>query len=290
MSDKKLIVLFVVFVLIWSSGFIVGRMIVGSVSPNIFLAIRFFGTAVLFFSIALLLKKQYPKFSEIPKHMVVGFLCNGIYLGGSYWAINHGMPAGIMALLGGLQPLITLVFGSVLFGERFKIDYIWGIIVGLFGVYLALPSSHQSPNQSYDFLVFLISVLSIVCITVGLLFQKYYIKSSELITSLVIQNLSGALMSVILATVLKESTFYVNFDFLFSLFWAVFVLSGVGVYLLMYLTKNHNAVKTTSLMLLCPPLAAIQANLLFDERLSLLQILGFAIALFGVALCQKVKA
>lgn len=287
MSNKKLIFLSSLFVLIWSSGFIVGRMIVGSISPNIFLAIRFSCTAILFLVIALFLKKEYPKIKEVPKHVIVGFLCNGIYLGGSYWAINNGMPAGIMALLGGLQPLITLIIASVFFGESFKIDYIWGIVIGLFGVYLALPISS---NQNYNFLVFLISVLSIFSITIGLLFQKYYIKNLELITSLVIQNIAGALMSLILVIILKETSFKINFDFLFSLFWAVFILSGMGVYLLMYLTKNNNAVKTTSLMLLCPPLAALQANLLFNEQLSLLQILGFVIALFGVALCQKVKA
>lgn len=286
MNDKKLIVLFGLFVLIWSSGFIVGRMIVGSVSPNIFLTIRFSCTAILFFIIAFLLKKEYPKLQEMPKHMLVGFLCSGVYLGGSYWAISHGMPAGIMALLGGLQPLITLIAASVFFGKRFKTDYIWGIIIGLFGVYLALP---PSSNQDYDFWVFLISLLSIVSITVGLLFQKHYIKSSELTTSLVIQNIAGAFMSLLLVLALKETTVQINFDFLFSVFWAVFILSGAGVYLLMYLTKHNHAVKTTSLMLLCPPLAVIQANILFGEQLSWLQIFGFALALSGVALCQKVK-
>lgn len=286
MSSKNLFLTSGIFVFIWSSGFIVGRLIVGSVSPNIFLGIRFFCTAILFAFIAYILKKTYPKYTEIPKHIIIGILCNGIYLGGSYWAINNGMPAGIMALLGGLQPLFTLIFASLFFAEPFRINYTFCITLGLLGIYLSLP---LSINNNYNFLVILISILSIISITLGLLFQKHYTQSSELIPSLVIQNISGAFISLLLVIFLQEKTVILGFNFWFSLFWAVIVLSGLGIYLLMKLAQNNNAVKVTSLMLLCPPLAAIQANLLFKEQLTLLQICGFFLALLGVALCQKVK-
>lgn len=275
-----------IFVFIWSSGFIVGRLIVGSVSPNIFLRLRFFFTAILFACVAHVLKKSYPTRKEIPKHILIGILCNGIYLGGGYWAINHGMPAGIMALLGGLQPLLTLILASVFFGEDFKFKYLFCIIIGLIGVYLSLP---KAANQAYDTSVLVISVLSIASITIGLLFQKHHAKSSDLMPSLAIQNLASAVFSCILVMLLKENHLVVNFNFLFSLFWAVFVLSGLGIYLLMSLTQNNNSVKTTALILLCPPLAAIQAKILFNEHLSLLQVCGFAIALLGVALLQRIK-
>lgn len=286
MMSKKLFFLSSVFVFIWSSGFIVGRLIVGSISPNIFLGLRFFLTAILFSFIAFFLKKSYPKYKEVPKHIIIGILCNSVYLGGSYWSINNGMPAGIMSLLGGLQPLLTLIFASLFFGENFRFKYIFCIIVGIVGVYLSLPIS---TSKEYGIFVIFISILSIISITIGLLFQKHYTQSSDLIPSLAIQNLSGAFFSCILSIVLKENHIEINFNFLFSLFWAVFVLSGLGIYLLMSLAQHNSSVKTTSLILLCPPLAAIQAKFLFNETLSLMQIFGFILALFGVALLQRIK-
>lgn len=97
------------FVSLWSTGFIVGRMIIDSASPNIFLAFRFFFSFLLFFAIAKALKKQWPPFHEWHSHAIAGFFINGIYLGGSYWAIAQGFPAALMALLGALQPIITMV-------------------------------------------------------------------------------------------------------------------------------------------------------------------------------------
>lgn len=287
MTSKALFAISTLFVLIWSSGFIVGRMIVGVVSPNIFLGMRFLFASILFVGLAYFYKKSYPKLGDIGKHILVGILCNGLYLGSSYWAISHGMPAGIMALLGGLQPLLTLIIVSLAFGERFSIHALIGIIIGLFGVYLALPLSLD--NSSYTPFVIIISVLSILSITLGVIVQKYYIKGSLLLPSLAIQNIAGSVTAFILAWVLKENTVTLQFELYFSLFWAVFVLSGAGIYLLFYLTQNSSSVKTTSLMLLCPPLAGIQAKLLFDENLTVVQMLGFVIALGGVALCQRAK-
>lgn len=287
MINKKLLVASILFTLIWSSGFIVGRMIVGVVSPNIFLGLRFLFASVLFALLANTYKHTYPNLQEITKHILVGILCNAFYLGGSYWAISHGMPAGIMALLGGLQPLFTLLIVCLLFGEKFSIHALIGILIGLLGIYLALPMT--SHNQSYTPFVIMISVLSILSFTLGVIIQRYYTKGSQLLPSLAIQNLAGAGCALVMAWVLHEQTLHLRFEFLFSLVWAVLVLSGAGIYLLFYLTQKGSSVKTTSLMLLCPPLAAIQAKLFFDENLTVIQMIGFVVALAGVALCQKTK-
>lgn len=280
-------ILSILFVIIWSSGFIIGRLIVDTVSPNIFLSIRFLGTAILFMILTRIYQKKYPILSEMPKHFLIGLLCNGLYLSGSYWAISKGMPAGIMALLGGLQPLMTLIVVSLFFKEKFNLYQFIGIMIGLFGVYLALPTIQNHHNLNYY--IVLISFLSILSITLGLIFQKYKTKPTALIPALVIQNGAGALVASIMALILRENYIVFNFNFAFALFWAICVLSGLGIYILLHLTQKNSSVKTTSLLLLCPPLAAIQAKLLFNEHLTGLQIFGFFIALLGVFLCQKIK-
>ncbi|MDR5886196.1 DMT family transporter [Vreelandella janggokensis] len=279
-----------VFVLLWSTGFIVGRMIVGSASPNIFLALRFFLSCLLFTILALGLNKKCPPLSEWHKHAIAGFFINGIYLGGSYWAIAQGFPAALMALFGALQPVITMIILFFLIDEKLSRLQGIGILIGLSGVIMVLlPSIETSGGQNYSPGVLLIAAASILSITWGTILQKSSIASSELLPSMAIQNAFAAVTSAALIILLDESTISLDFNFIFALVWAIIVLSGVGTFLLIWLIRHGNTTQTTSLLLLAPPLAAIEAWLLFGEQLSLFQITGFALSLTGVAVCRKIS-
>lgn len=282
----------IAFVLLWSSGFIVGRLIVGSIAPNIFLSVRFTLSALMFAAMVWIWKSHYPKLATWHKHFTVGALTNGLYLGGSYWAISKGLGAALMALIGGLQPLFTLAIAALFLQERVGLRALAGIMIGLAGLYLAV-----SPTLAVDGLqisVLAAALLSVVSITVGLLLQKHWLGTSSgtsgvaaVLPSLVLQNISGLLIALLLAWLLDETLFVINGAAILGIAWAVFVLSGLGLYLFIWLMNHAGAVKTTALVLLAPPLAAVQAKLIFDEALLPIQMAGFAIALAGVYLCQR---
>jgi drug/metabolite transporter (DMT)-like permease len=287
-ADNATLLISCLFVLLWSTGFIVGRLIVGSASPNIFLAIRFFLSSLLFAAIAIALKKNFPPVIEWHRHALAGLFINGIYLGGSYWAISQGFPAALMALLGALHPVFTMVIGLTFMRESVRPAQATGIFVGLFGVAMVLfPTIALQAKQSYTIVVPLIALTSVLSITWGTILQKMSIAKSELLPSLAIQNASATITAITLAFVLGESQLSFNGELLFALSWAVLILSGLGTYLLIFLVRSGSATKATSLMLLAPPLAALEAWLLFGDKLMPLQMLGFAFALLGVGLCRK---
>lgn len=275
-----------VFIIIWSSGFIVGRMIVGVVSPNIFLGLRFALSCLMFVLMAWVLKHAYPAVRDWGKHFLVGMLNSGLYLGGGYWAISQGVSASLMALLGGLQPIFTLIIMLIFFKEKLAMGALFGMILGILGIYCVVSPS-LGLGAEFSLVVFAIAVLSVLSITIGMVLQKQYIGISDIIPSLALQNFAAMLTAAVLMLVMQEDLLVINSQSIFGLFWAVVVLSGAGVFLFIKLIKNIGAVKTTSFLLLAPPLAAIQAKLLFGETLSFIQMLGFVFALAGVWLCQK---
>ncbi|MCV4281576.1 DMT family transporter [Pseudomonas capsici] len=291
LHNNTVLIVSCLFVVLWSTGFIVGRMIVGSASPNIFLAIRFFFSFLLFAVVSALFKKIWPPLNEWHKHIVAGLLINGLYLGGSYWAISKGLPAALMALLGALQPLLTVVISITFLKGRISPLQALGILIGLSGVTLVLSPSFQTGNHpDYSFWVLLVALLSVLSITLGTILQKTSLGSSELLPSMALQNLFSAFTSLILILSLGESHLILNANFIFSLAWAVLVLSGLGTLSLVWLIRNGDMTKTTSLLLLAPPLAALEAWAIFGDRLVPVQIAGFILSLLGVWFCRSKSA
>jgi uncharacterized membrane protein len=163
-----------VFVLLWSTGFIVARAITPYVDPNLYLFARFSGTSILFCAVALSMRARWPKGREALRHVFAGALLQGVYLGAGYWAVAQGLGAGIMALLGALQPLLTAAIAARLFGERLSRRAWCGLALGLIGVALVLApkiaanGAHAAPHGTLPpWLVVMAGVLAIVAITAG---------------------------------------------------------------------------------------------------------------------------
>jgi drug/metabolite transporter (DMT)-like permease len=280
-----------VFVLLWSTGFIVGRYIVGVADPNLFLLLRFLSAALLFLCIALLTKQPWPARKELPKHFLAGALINGFYMGGTYWAIAHGLPPAVMALIGALQPLLTAAIAASILREPVSASTLGGIVVGIVGVSMVLAPALLNHGVAHvPTFVLLIGVLAILSLTVGTVLQKTAIGQSNLVTSMAIQNLSGAMVAAALALALSESKLVLGSALGFALAWAAIVLSGGGTYLLFWLVRKGNATRVTALMLLAPPCAAVEAYWLFNDALSPVQLAGFAVVLVGTYLCQRLGA
>jgi drug/metabolite transporter (DMT)-like permease len=127
-----------VFVVLWSTGFVVARAITPYADPNLFLLARFGGTALIFTLAALATRAAWPTGRDLGKHLLAGALLQGVYLGAGYWAVAQGLSAGVMALLGALQPLATAAVAAPLFGERLSRRGWTGMALGLAGVVLVL--------------------------------------------------------------------------------------------------------------------------------------------------------
>ena len=280
----------VIFVLIWSTGFIVAKAVTPHADLQLFLVVRFSLTAMVMGSAALWVRADWPRGREWATHLLIGVLMNGIYLCASYWAIVHGMAAGVMALLGALQPLFTALYLAVATRVRFSIGTWVGLLVGFAGVALVLAPKLAMPGADALTISGTIAALSsVIAITAGTLIQKW-VRPLDLRSAACVQNAGGALTAVIALSV-AGSLHWDHSTILWSaLVWAVLIPSVVGITLLMWMIQRGDATKVTSLLLLAPPLAAVQAFLLFGETLTPIQFAGFALALAGVLLARSAPA
>ncbi|EGK70338.1 Putative transmembrane protein [Methyloversatilis universalis FAM5] len=278
----------VLFVLVWSTGFIVARAIDGAAAPGLFLCARFVLTTLLFGGIAFAAGARWPARDQWPTHLIAGALLQGVYMGGGYWAVSHGLSPAVMALLATLQPMLTALVAQRLFGEPLGRHFWGGLLAGALGVGLVLaPHLATVGPEALSPGVLAVALLSVAAITAGTLIQKTSIAATDLSSSSALQNAAGALVTGVAALLLGESLWVPGVALWGALAWAVLGLSAIGSTLLVWMVRQGSAARVSVLVLLVPPLAAVQAALLFGERLSPLQIGGFALALGGVLLCRR---
>jgi drug/metabolite transporter (DMT)-like permease len=278
-----------VFVLIWSTGFIVAKAVAPHADLQLFLVARFASTALVMGMAAFAVRAGWPRGTGWLLHLLAGVLMQGIYLCASYWAIAHGMAAGVMALLGALQPLFTALYLVAATRARFGIRTWGGLFVGFAGVACVLaPKLAATGAGSLTVLSTLSALVSVAAITAGALLQKW-LPRVDLRSAACIQNVGGAVTAVVV-TALTGSTQWDNTTILWgALVWAVMVPSVVGTTLLMWMMRHGEATKVTALLLLAPPLAAVQAYIVFNETLSAVQFVGFTLALIGVLLARTAR-
>ncbi len=276
------------FVLIWSTGFIVARAIDGVAAPALFLLVRFLASVLLFAGLALALRVTWPARATWPKHLLAGALLQGVYVGGGYWAVSRGLSPAVMALLGTLQPMVTALIAQRLFDEPVGRTFWAGLVTGAVGVLLVLsPGLFALDGDGLSPAVIVVALLSVAAITAGTLVQKTSLAAADLISASAVQYAGGALVVGVAAIMIGESLWRPGAALWGALAWSVLALSGVATTLLVWMVRRGSAAKVTVLLLLAPPLAAVQAWWLFDARLSGVQIAGFALALGGVLLCRR---
>lgn len=276
----------IAFVLLWSTGFIVAKVTVPHASAELILAVRLLLAAVLLGAAALLAKQTLSR-KHVVLHCIAGGLLNGVYLGSSWWAIEIGMPAGIMALLGALQPIMVALGSFILLGERMRPQGWFGLAIGFLGVVLVLyPLVNRSGNQSLSAVALVAAVAGIIAMAAGTMIQRGSVAKDPMLVSTAVQNLAGAMVCGT-ASLLAGHLHWTNVVALWlGLGWSVLGLSVVGTTLLVWMTREQGATRVSALLLLVPPLAAIEAWLLFGERLVLMQLVGFAAAIGGVILTR----
>lgn len=273
------------FVLIWSTGFIVARAVVPHVAPELFLAIRLTLTTGLLGVAALYARQAWPRGRQLRLHLAAGAMLHGVYLTVSWWAMHKGMPAGVMALLGSLQPLMVAVASFALLGERLGGRAWAGLAIAIIGVGCVLtPAIARSGVGGIGVVTALAGIASIIGMTIGTMIQRGSLSGDAILVSGAVQNAGGATVAI-LATFLIGEIRWDGTPMLFAgLGWSMLGLSAGGLSLLVWLVRHQGATRMSMLLLLVPPLAAIEAWLLFDETLGPVQLIGFALALGGVLL------
>lgn len=219
---------------------------------------------------------------------VTGLLVHGVYLGGVFIAIAHGLPSGIAALVVGLQPLITALAAGVWLGEKVRPAQWAGLALGFVGV--ALVVAHKVTNSTGGGLVLsmlLPAFIALLAITAGTLYQKRFCPSFDLRTGSVIQFLPTLALTGLAAMATETMAVHWTLSFVFALGWLVLVLSLGAVSLLNVLIRSGSAVNVASLFYLVPPATALVAWALFGETLTGLALLGMGLTVLGVWLARK---
>lgn len=272
------------FVALWATGFIGARYAMPWVEPFSFLAVRFIISAAL---IALLMIwfTGKPLTPGLAFHSVIaGMLMHGVYLGSVFWAIRNGMPAGLSALIVGLQPLITAFIAVPVLGDRVTIRHWTGLVVGFVGVTIVLWPKIGVIGAGVNAATLGASILSVLGMSAGTIWQKRFVQGANMLRGTLWQYLGGALVAIPIALFFEERTVVINGDTVFAMAWLVLVLSLGAIFLLMYLISQGAISKVASLFYLVPACTAVFAWYLFGEELSLVQMAGIAVTSFGVAL------
>ncbi|MES2019647.1 MAG: DMT family transporter [Pseudomonadota bacterium] len=278
----------VFFVLLWSTGFIVAKFGLPYAPPLTFLLLRCCLVLLVLVPIVLACKAPWPK--GVLLHVALaGLLLQAGYLGGVWCAIKLGMPAGVTALIVGMQPILTAACAPLI-GESVRPRQWLGLVFGLSGVALVVVAKLTVVGLSAQAIAY--CVLALLSITAGTMYQKRFCPRFDLRTGTVIQF--GATVVVLLPLAigfeqldLGLSTVTWTPQFVGALLWSVFALSIGAIFLLFKLLQRRDVTEVTSLLYLTPPTTALMAWLMFGEAFSLLGAAGMLIAVIGVVCVVK---
>lgn len=281
----------VVFVFLWSTGWIVAKIAATHADPLTFLAMRHALAAAAFAALAFGVGAPWPRSRGAAAHgFLSGILLHGLYLAGLWWAIGQGVPAGLSGIIAGMQPLLTGLFALALLGERLGRGQIAGLVLGFSGIMIAVSPQFAGlfstglTGLAFPVLVNLIAMLSV---TLGTLYQKRFLGAGDLRTIAVWQYLGAVAVTLPLALLLEDLHFDWTLAAIGAMAWSVFGLSMGAVGLLLYLIRRGQVSRAASLIYMVPPLVAVEATLIFGEPLSVPMIAGTAIVVIGVYLVNR---
>ena len=276
----------VVFVLIWSTGFVVARFGMPYAPPLRFLAWRFALSVLAFGLWVLLARAVWPQGRRQWQHLaVVGVFMHAGYLGGVWSAIKLGIGAGTTALIVGLQPVLTALWVSATGQEHRVAPRQWlGLALGLAGLVLVV--WNKLGHGEITVINLSLCLMALLSITVGTLYQKRFVAPCDVRCANLVQ-LTAAFVVVLPLALLETETVQPTPALLGALAWSVLALTLGGSSLLYVLVQRGAATRVTSLMYLVPPCTALLAWLLFDELLTPLVLAGLALTALGVGLVVR---
>ncbi|MBS0357132.1 MAG: DMT family transporter [Proteobacteria bacterium] len=277
------------FVVLWSTGFIGAKYGLPYAEPLSFLCARYGLVILLMGLVAVATHAPWPREPRQWLHIgVSGMLVHAVYLGGVFTAIRHGLPAGITALVVGLQPLLTALGAGALLGEKVMPRQWAGLALGFGGVGLVVAHKVAAAAGTPELAAMLLpAVAALLGITAGTLYQKRFCPAFDLRTGSVIQFLPTLALSLLVASRTETMVIDWSAPFVFALLWLVLVLSVGAISLLNLLIRIGSAVNVASLFYLTPPTTALIAWAAFGETLTGLALAGMGLTVFGVWLARK---
>ncbi|TKT72772.1 EamA family transporter [Afipia massiliensis] len=273
-----------VFVVLWSTGFIGTKYVLAGAEPLTYLAVRMVLAVLLMGVIAAIYRAKWPNRTDVMHSAISGLLVHGFYLGGTAVAIFHSVPAGLSALIPGLQPILTSTLANRWLGERVTPLQWTGLLMGLAGTLIVLHGRSLSGDAGWGWLATCVALISI---TLGTLYQKRYCSHIDWRSGNFIQFVAAGLLFALGAWLFETRVIVWNREFVFGLAWLVVVLSIGSIGLLYWLIRHSAATQVASLFYLVPGVTAIMAYVLFDERLDMLSIVGMVICAAAVLLVNK---
>jgi len=274
------------FVVLWSTGFIGAKLGLPYAEPATFLLIRFALVQVVLLPACLLMRAPWPETGAQFLHMAfAGALIQGGYLGGVFLSLHKGMPAGASALITALQPILAAVLSGWLLGERANARQWLGLALGIAGV--ALVVREKWALEGVGLAATALSVLALVSISLGAVWQKRHCARVDLRTGAAIQFGAAVLVLAPYALLFETRDVTWSAELVVALVWLVFALSLGAVFLLFWLIRHGAATKVASLMYLVPPCTALVAWPLFGETYTAFAAAGMALAMLAVWLVSK---
>jgi drug/metabolite transporter (DMT)-like permease len=273
------------FVVLWSTGFIGARLGLPHTEPMTFLLIRYLAVIACMTLVAVVMRAPWPSTPKAWLHIgVAGLLLHGVYLGGVFLAISKGLPAGVTSLVVGVQPLLTAVGAGWLLHETVLKRQWLGLLLGLVGVALVVAGKIGS---AFGVDALWPAVVALLAITVGTLYQKRFCPPFDWRTGAVAQFLPTAVATFAMAWFTESFRIEWAGELVFALGWLVLVLSIGAISLLNWLIRHNDAVNIASLFYLVPPCTALFAWALFGEAFSGWALFGMALTVWGVYLARK---
>jgi len=279
-----------IFVLLWSTGFVGAKYILPYASPFTFLAIRYFFATIILVALAKLANETLRiSKAQIKESVLVSVFLHVLYIAGVFYAVHLGVSAGIAAVIVSLQPIFVSLIAIPMFGEKLRVVQIAGLLLGLIGVaLLLLPRVFKGDySSSFSALGLFSCFLALVGTTVGYLLQKRTGSGIPFLSGTAVQYAAATAIYFVLAVIFEDTTVIVNLRFILALTWIVMALSIGSIFLLFFMLRTDSASTVSSLYYLVPPSTAIQAYILFGERIGLIGILGMGLAALGVLLVTK---
>jgi drug/metabolite transporter (DMT)-like permease len=270
----------ILFVLLWSTGFVGAKYGLPFADPFIFLAVRVLVAALILFIIAAFMKSPIAIGADaISKSILIGFFLHTCYLGGVFFSISKGLPAGVAAVVTSLQPVLVSILAVKVLGEKLKMQQLAGLILGLTGVVLVLGPSFDSK----------IPVAGVVAIAIALvgstsatLLQKRIGSGIPLVAGTAYQYLGSGSVLLTIALATGGTSIQWSGKFVLAFVWLIAVLSVGAILLLLWLLNTGSAASVSSLFYLVPPATAIEAFLLFGEKVNTQGFLGIGVTALGV--------
>ena len=273
------------FVLLWSTGFVGAKYGLPYADPFVFLSVRILLAALLLFALARALRMPVRiGRGAIARSGLIGFFLHACYLGGVFYSIAQGLPAGVAAVVTSLQPVLVSVFAVKVLGESLRRGQVIGLLTGLLGVVLVLGPSLESEIPMMAIIAILVALIGSTSAT---LLQKKLGADIPLISGTAYQYLFSGCVLGIIALATQETSITWSLRFTAAFVWLVLVLSVGAILLLLWLLNTGSAAKVSSLFYLVPPATAIEAFFLFGEKVNTQGFLGIGITALGVWLVMR---